>query len=80
MSLFKKGIVWGMMLERYGKPLCHYCRCHLKRGNGASCKDPHYATIDHIVPRSKGGTNDLANLVYACLACNQRKANKRYLE
>lgn len=30
-------------------------------------------TIDHIVPRARGGTDDSANLVAACWDCNFRK-------
>lgn len=30
--------------------------------------------IDHVVPRSKGGTDDPSNLVTACLDCNRGKA------
>jgi 5-methylcytosine-specific restriction endonuclease McrA len=33
-------------------------------------------TVDHRVPRAVGGTDGLANLVFACQACNQRKANR----
>jgi len=32
-------------------------------------------TIDHIVPRGKGGCNQLHNLVAACNGCNQRRNN-----
>ena len=31
--------------------------------------------IDHVVPRSKGGTNSVYNLVASCRACNQMKSN-----
>lgn len=32
-------------------------------------------TIEHVVPISRGGTNDEANLVALCLKCNQSKRN-----
>lgn len=33
-------------------------------------------TLDHIVPRSRGGDNSPVNVVTACLQCNNRKANR----
>ncbi len=33
-------------------------------------------TRDHIVPLSRGGTNDWANVVTACSTCNTRKGNR----
>ncbi|HAY43945.1 MAG TPA: HNH endonuclease [Micrococcaceae bacterium] len=33
-------------------------------------------TIDHVIPRSRGGQNTWENLVAACLSCNSRKADK----
>ena len=32
-------------------------------------------TNDHVVPRSKGGTKSLANIVLACFDCNQLKGS-----
>jgi len=32
--------------------------------------------VDHIVPISKGGTNELNNLTAACLRCNRQKRDK----
>lgn len=32
-------------------------------------------TLGHVVPRSKGGSNDLSNLVFACQPCNSEKRN-----
>lgn len=32
--------------------------------------------IDHILPQSKGGTDNLDNLCYACQKCNGYKANR----
>lgn len=44
---------------------CHYCGCALNPFDGF--------TIDHVVARSKGGSDDLDNLVASCLPCNSRK-------
>jgi 5-methylcytosine-specific restriction endonuclease McrA len=33
-------------------------------------------TIDHVIPISLGGSNDLENLALACLTCNIQKSNK----
>jgi hypothetical protein len=32
-------------------------------------------TVDHYQPRVQGGTDDFANLVYACHACNEHKGD-----
>lgn len=46
---------------------CQYC--------GLSAPDV-ILEIDHIRPVSKGGTNDILNLVTACRDCNRGKTNK----
>lgn len=33
-------------------------------------------TVDHVIPRSRGGTDAWENLRPACLACNARKGAK----
>jgi len=35
-----------------------------------------FVTIEHIHPKSKGGTNRFNNLALACTVCNQRKGNQ----
>ena len=37
------------------------------------CESPDHPTIDHVVPRSRGGTDELSNLVLACRRCNSAK-------
>lgn len=39
-------------------------------------KDNGKPSVDHIVPRSKGGPNDLANLTLTHLSCNVAKGNR----
>ena len=49
---------------------CHYCGFHL----------PFKLTeIDHKLPKSKGGTDHIENLVLACANCNRRKGSMDYL-
>ena len=36
--------------------------------------------IDHVIPRSNGGTNSSYNLVASCKSCNQMKSNKTLKE
>jgi 5-methylcytosine-specific restriction endonuclease McrA len=46
---------------------CQYC--------GAQ-PGPEELTIDHVVPRSRGGVSSWENCVLACVACNARKADR----
>lgn len=61
------------LLARDG-PTCHYCEVVLE-GRGSR-----EMTIDHVVPRSKGGNDSLDNLVLACASCNTRKGSLSYEE
>jgi 5-methylcytosine-specific restriction endonuclease McrA len=45
---------------------CAYCRRSVRKGYH----------VDHIVPLSKGGTNDRRNLQLACAACNVSKKDR----
>ena len=48
---------------------CEYCKSQDKYA-------PHLFTIDHLLPKNLGGTNDFINLAYACFLCNRLKSNK----
>jgi 5-methylcytosine-specific restriction endonuclease McrA len=46
---------------------CQYC---------GEKKNPAELTLDHILPRSRGGDNSPLNVVTACIPCNNRKSNR----
>jgi 5-methylcytosine-specific restriction endonuclease McrA len=50
---------------------CVYCGVDLK----ADFDRFTMATVDHLVPESKGGTEDFENLLLSCRVCNGLKAN-----
>lgn len=33
-------------------------------------------TLDHVIPKSRGGSNDWTNLVTSCFKCNLKKADR----
>lgn len=43
-----------------------------------SINHPDRTTIDHVIPKSKGGGNRLDNLRVCCYACNEKKGDKLY--
>ncbi len=45
---------------------CEYCRSQAR-----FCPDPF--VVEHVVPRSRGGSDDLSNLAFACQGCNGHK-------
>lgn len=42
----------------------------------AYCGHTHATTIDHVVPRSRGGRHEWSNVVAACQPCNGRKGDR----
>jgi hypothetical protein len=46
---------------------CQYCSCKIEGDN---------ATIDHILPRSRGGKHRWENVVACCLKCNRKKGDR----
>jgi 5-methylcytosine-specific restriction endonuclease McrA len=49
---------------------CYYCAVAFSEMPGCD------RTIDHRLPKSQGGTDALVNMVFACRACNERKADR----
>ena len=47
--------------------LCAYCRCHRA------------TTLDHLKPKSRGGSSLRSNLIPACRDCNHSKGSQHWL-
>ena len=46
---------------------CQYCGCKVSFAA---------FTLDHVIPKSRGGRADWSNLVTSCRVCNQKKGNR----
>lgn len=60
-SARKRTTVWSN-----GKQKCVYCKRSI---------DLQEATVDHVVPLSRGGSNRVKNMRNACKWCNMSKGN-----
>lgn len=54
-------------LERHYGDVCWYCKRSFPLGQ---------LTIEHLLPRSLGGTNAMTNLRWACSPCNQERGRQ----
>ncbi|MBN2304795.1 MAG: RRXRR domain-containing protein [Anaerolineae bacterium] len=66
---YQQGTLWGYevreyLLEKWGRT-CAYC---------GTQNVP--LEIEHIVPKSRGGSDRVSNLTLACTGCNQDKGNR----
>jgi 5-methylcytosine-specific restriction endonuclease McrA len=69
---FKKRVQWFQL----GQRRCHCCGVQL---NWAQDYD-NSATVEHMVPDSKGGTFHDENILITCRSCNSRRGNKDWIE
>jgi 5-methylcytosine-specific restriction endonuclease McrA len=61
--LLRKSSWWQ---KKLAKALCYYCQEPL---------EPATATMDHIVPLSRGGYSSKGNIATSCKTCNTNKKN-----
>lgn len=59
---------------------CHYCPRPVRLRITFQIHRTDDATIDHKVPRAKGGTNAYDNLLLSCWSCNNAKGDQDYAE
>ncbi len=56
-------------IEKEPVYICHYCNAHKFYDN---------ISVDHMIPKSKGGSSSDENLAPCCYPCNREKANMDY--
>ncbi len=65
---------------RRPRPKLRLSRRAIFRRDGYRCqycgRDSTHLTLDHVIPRSRGGAHSWTNLVSACPSCNRRKGGK----
>jgi len=78
-----------MLLSKFNKvPKRHvvFCRRNIWRRDNKQCQycgcfpSEDDVTIDHLVPKSKGGATTFENCVLACTACNLKKGNRSLMD
>jgi 5-methylcytosine-specific restriction endonuclease McrA len=82
---FRMRVPEVLALTRFDRPrstAVTFCRRNIFKRDHATCQycgarpGSSELTIDHVLPRSQGGTSNWENCVLACVACNARKANR----
>jgi len=76
----RDGLIGG---HRYNPdPVKSSLRYQVLKASGGKCalcgihKDDSPIDVDHIIPKSQGGSNELSNLQALCYRCNRGKGNK----
>ena len=62
---YKRNLKLRLLIKQRNK--CFYCSIEFIR--------PELSSFDHVIPKSKGGTFSVDNLVLACFKCNEEKAD-----
>lgn len=64
-------------LRKDGLLYCTYCnRGPLYVGKSKGRPIENRATVDHVIARDAGGSDDISNCVVSCVVCNTKKETK----
>jgi len=70
---YHKGFLCASGCGKIGKYLIEAQEANGRKHIDLYTEDFELMTVDHIKPKSKGGTNELDNYQPMCLTCNQKK-------
>ena len=86
---YQRGTLYGWQLRAYvfhqNGHRCFYCGeqessprgdCEPKGHRTRCLSEGNRLTLDHVIPKSRGGTDRVVNLTAACMKCNQLKDNQ----
>ena len=65
---------WFAQIEAQ-RNLCYWCHASLLSDSGNFCGEK-----DHLIPLSRGGSQNIGNIVAACSFCNQQKHKRTWRE
>lgn len=65
MKVYQKNVTKIELLMDVVKPSCIYCNKMIKKRSDL--------TVDHVLPKSMGGSDNKENLVISCTKCNKDK-------
>lgn len=68
--------VWRHRLWLRQRGRCYWCGQPIP--HNATAGAPECLTVDHLIPRSRGGTDSPLNLVAAHKVCNELRGNPTY--
>jgi 5-methylcytosine-specific restriction endonuclease McrA len=67
----KKEAIW----QRDGYK-CHYCKLDMSYMKNVKRTSRCIITVEHLIPKAKGGSNERSNLVTCCEPCNKREGSR----
>jgi 5-methylcytosine-specific restriction endonuclease McrA len=76
----RPSVIRLIYVVRRPRPRVRLCKREILRRDGHRCqycgRESSQLTIDHVVPRYRGGKHSWENLVAACPQCNRRKGGR----
>ena len=68
-------MVQALVIAQGGK--CAYCPMHFTDDDIDVEGPATWPTFDHVVPKSRGGSNSIKNGLAACIPCNGKKGSRK---